>query len=103
MNAQCKPIPQYVFCTTKGMKTKIISAMNFMYFIVFNYLHVSCYTSICNFAKDMEFGGLRGTNNYATYRNTVLVREFVIVNSQHIESKQVEEVRKIPCFSLVLD
>ena len=51
MNEQCKLIPQFVSCITKGMKAKIISAMNFMYFIVLDCLNVSCYTSMCNFVK----------------------------------------------------
>ena len=48
---------------------------------------------MCNFAKDMDFEGLPGTNDYATYENAVSGRKFVIVISQHIESKQVEEIR----------
>jgi hypothetical protein len=103
MNGQCKPIPQHVISITEGMKAKIVYAMKFMYFIVLNCLPVSCYTSMCNFAKDMDFGGLPGTNDYATYANAVSGREFVIAISQHIESKQVEEVRNSPCFSLFLD
>jgi hypothetical protein len=58
---------------------------------------------MCNFAKDMDFGGLSGTNDYTTYGNAVSRREFVIVISQHIEIKQVEEVRSSLCFSLLLD
>lgn len=103
MNGQCKPIPQHVSCITEGMKAKIICAMKFMYFIALNCLPMSCYTSMCNFAKDMDFGGLPGTNDYATYGNAVSGREFVTAISQHIESKQVEEVRSSPCFSLLLD
>jgi hypothetical protein len=77
MNGQYKPIPQHVFCKTEGIKAKIISAMKFMYFIVLNCLPMSCYTSMCNFAKDIDFGSLLGTNNYATYENDVSGREFV--------------------------
>jgi hypothetical protein len=103
MNGQCKSIPQHVFCTTEGMKAKIIYAMKFMYFIVLYCLHVSCYKFMCNFAKNMDFGGLLGTNDYTTYGNTVSEKEFINVISQHIKSKQVEEVRSNYCFSLFLE
>ena len=88
---------------TEGMKAKIITAMKFMYFIVLNCLPMSCYTSMCNFAKELDFGGLHGSKDYATYANVILEREFVIAIAQHIESNQVEEVRNSPCFSLHLD
>ena len=45
---------------------------------------VSCYTCICNFTKDMDFGSLPSTNDYATYENAVLKSEFVTAISQHI-------------------
>ena len=64
---------------------KIIIAMKFMYFIVLNCLPISCYTSMCNFAKDMDFEDLPSTNDYATYGNVILGRKFLIVISQHIE------------------
>ena len=85
------------------MKAKIITAMKFMYFIVFNCLPVSCYTFICNFAKNMDFGGLPGTKDYAIYANAILGRKFVIAIAQYIESNQIEDVKNNPCFSLLLD
>jgi hypothetical protein len=85
------------------MKAKIIYAMKFMYFIVCNCFLVSYYTSMCKFAKDMDFGGLSGTNVYATYGNAVSGREYVTAIFQHIESKQEEEAMSILCFSLLLD
>ena len=103
MNRQCKPIPQHVLCITEVMKAKIVCAMKFMYFIVLNCLPMSCYITMCNFAKDMDFGGLPTVNDYATYGNAVSGKEFVTAISQHIESKQIEEVRSSPCFSLLLD
>ena len=84
------------------MKVKIIFALNFVYFIVFNCHHVSYYTCICNFAKDMDFEGLPSTNDYAIYGNVVSEREFVTAISQHIESKQVEEIRSNLYFYLFL-
>ena len=101
MNGQCKPIPQYVFSTIEGMKAKIITVMKFMYFIVLNCLPMSFYTCMCNFAKEMDFGGLTGNKDYATYANAISGREFVI--AQHIESNQVEEVKNSLCYSLLLD
>ena len=77
MNGQCKLILQFVSCIIKGMKAKIISAMKFMYFIVFACLHVSCYTFMCNFVKDVDFGDLLGTNEYATYGNAVSEKKFI--------------------------
>ena len=103
MNGQCKPIPQHVSSTIEGMKAKIITAMKFMYFIVLNCLPISCYTSMCNFAKEMDFGGLPGSKDCATYANAISGREFVIAIAQHIESNHVEEVRNSPCYSLLLD
>lgn len=79
MNGLCKSILQHVFCATEGMNAKIICAMKFMYFIVFNCLHVSCYIFICNFVKDMDFAGLSDANNYITYGNAVSEIKFVIV------------------------
>ena len=58
---------------------------------------------MCNFAKEMDFGGLPGSKDYATYANAISGREFVIAIAQHIESNQVEEVRNSPCYSLLLD
>ena len=46
-----------------------------MYFIIQNCLLVSIY----NFVKDMNFGGLLTTIDYAIYMNVVSRREFVIV------------------------
>ena len=89
--------------TIEGMKAKIITAMKFIYFIVFNCLTMSCYTSMCNFTKEMDFGGLLGSKDYATYANAILGREFMIVIAQLIESNQVKEVRNSPCYSLLLD
>ena len=103
INGQCKPIPQHVSSTIEGMKAKIITAMKFMYFIVLNCLPMSYYTSMCNFAEEMDFGGLLGSKDYATYANAILRRKFVIAIAQHIESNQVEEVRNSPCYSLLLD
>ena len=100
MNRQCKSIPQHVSSTIEGMKAKIITAMKFMYFIVLHCLPMSCYTSMCNFAKERDFGGLPGSKDYATYANAILRRKFVIAI---IESNQVEEVRNSPCYSLLLD
>ena len=103
MNGQCKPIPQHLPSTIEGMKAKIITAIKFMYFIVLNCLPMSCYTSMCNFAKEMDFGGLPSSKDYVTYANAISGREFVIAIAQHIESNQVEEVRNSPCYSLLLD
>ena len=64
---------------------------------------MSCYMSMCNFAKEMDFGGLPCNKDYATYANAISGREFVIAIVEHIESNQVEEVRNSPCYSLLLD
>ena len=64
---------------------------------------MSCYTSMCNFAKNRDFEGLSGTKDYATYTSAISGRKFVIAIAQHIESNQVEKVRNNPCFSLLLD
>ena len=56
---------------------------------------------MCNFAKYMDFTGLCGINYYATYRNVISGRKFVIVISQHIESKQIEEVKSSLFYSLL--
>ena len=85
------------------MKAKIITAMKFMYFIVLNCLPMSCYMSMCNFAKEMDFGGLPGSKDFATYANAILEQKFVISIAQHIESNQVEEVKNSSCYSLLLD
>ena len=42
----------------------------------------------------MDFEGLLTTIDYATYINAVLGKEFVIAIAQHIESNQVEEMKK---------
>ena len=79
INELCKPIVQHVFCATEGMNAKIRFSMKFIYFIVFNCLHVSCYIFVCNFVKDMDFAGLSNANDNATYENVVSEREFVII------------------------
>ena len=92
MNGQSKPIPQHVSSITEGMKVKIITAMKFMYlkyFIVFNCLPMSYYTFTCNFAKNMDFGGLLTIQDYATYTNAIMEREFVIAIAQYIESNSL--------------
>ena len=58
---------------------------------------------MCNFAKDMDFEDLPSTNDYATYGNAILGRKFLIVISQHIEWKQISEIRSSFLFSLFLD
>ena len=60
------------------MKPKIITVMKFMYFIALNCLLISCYISMCNFAKDMDFEDLPATKDYAIHANTVLKREVAI-------------------------
>ena len=50
----------------------------------------------------MDFENLLGTNDYAIYGNVVSEREFVTAISQHIESKQVEEIRSNLYFYLFL-
>ena len=103
INGQCKPLPQHVSSITEGMKTIIITVIKFMCFIVLNCLLVSSYTSMCNFAKGTDFGGLLGTKDYATFANAVSRREFVITIAQHIESNLEKGVRNSPCFSLLLN
>ena len=75
-----------MFDLTKSMEEKIITAMKFMYFIVLNCLSISCYTSMCNFAKAVDFRGLLTTKDYTIYTNIILGREFVIIIAQYIES-----------------
>jgi hypothetical protein len=64
---------------------------------------MSCYTSMCNFAKNMEFGGLPTIEDYGTYANVVSGREFVLAIAQNIEALYLQEVKKSPYFSLLLD
>jgi hypothetical protein len=99
---QCKPIKKHISTITEDMKAKIITAMKCMYFIMLNCLPMSCYTSMCNFAKSMEFGGLPIIEDYGTYTNAVSGREFVLAIAQNIEAFHLEEVKNSPCFSLLL-
>lgn len=51
----------------------------------------------------MEFGRLPTIEDYGTYTNAVSEREFLLAIAQNIEALHLEEVKKGPCFSLLLD
>ena len=99
----CLPIQKHIELMLDVEKSRIISAMETMYFVAVRDLPLELYKDLCDLHRYKETPNMPLTNEYSSYVNITSGKEFLTAAKEVYWEKLKEEICSSPFYSILVD